>query len=173
MLIYVSIVFKHHFRHIYLTNRWDSESFLNDFLHIDQNWPTSKPNTHQLCRDSGSSLEHLTGMVLLARCSLFPPFLLSLLLSLPPISLSLFLSLTHPWNPSCLPPVSVKSWYMLVFTGRPIIVCLCVRVARKTLLMSSSFLNSACSSYLDGLWNGKQVVKQLLFCEMLLLEFAQ
>ena len=73
------------------------------------------------------------------------------------LSCSLHLSTTLSRS-SKLYPVSVHSWCSYVLAGRPTLVCPCVGVHKKTLLVSMSLLFqhclASCTSYLDGSWDG-------------------
>ena len=68
------------------------------------------------------------------------------------LSLSLSLSSSSDLSPSCiapgrssrLHPVFAQSWFMQVFAGRPILVCLLVRFHWRTSLLSSSLLPQQC-----------------------------
>ena len=54
-------------------------------------------------------------------------------------------------------PVSAQSWLMYVFAGWPTLVCPCVGVHWRMLLIlaSSAVPSMSCLSYLDGLYDGK------------------
>ena len=73
---------------------------------------------------------------------------LSLSLSLSRFSLSLYPSLSSiaPGSSPKLQPVSTYSWYQSVLAGQPMRARLCVKVYKKTSLMSLSLLIQQCPS---------------------------